>query len=574
MNKFSLFAALCLPVSIYGQHVPVYKSTYNASVFSLVITEIMADPDPPVALPESEYCELLNRSSDTINLAGWTFYDGSSKVLPSISVPPGCYVIICDDADTALFSGYGICVPVSSVSLTNSGEKISIRDPLGNAIDSVSFIDTWFGNSVKKDGGWSLEKVDADFICPVSSNWKPSEAAEGGSPGSANSVIGNVIDNVSPVLLRSFASDSLSVVLVFSEPLDPDVALELQQFSLSGSLVALVAAFEDATLTRIRLSLGAVLTPGKIYNVTVEGISDCSGNSIIAGSSARFGLTDSNSFGLIINELLFNPYSGGYDFVELFHAGSGIIDLNRVTIESIDTESGLVDETGKIAEENWLVFPGDYIVLTENAAALATQYRTSYPFNFLETDNLPSMNADEGNIRISILLSELDAFHYHEDYHFELLEDVKGISLEKINPLFPSVNPGSWHSGAASSGFATPGLKNSQYTEVSSENKAVTIDPEIFSPDNDGYNDNLTILLKPGTPGYISNFRIYNSNGQIIYENARNNLIATSDLFVWDGITGEGVRADSGIYIALVEIFNLNGDVKKYKLPFVLAVKL
>ncbi|MDQ3049953.1 MAG: lamin tail domain-containing protein [Bacteroidota bacterium] len=570
MNKLSLFAALCLPVSLYGQHVP----GNNASTFSLVITEIMADPEPPVGMPEKEFCELLNRSSDTINLAGWIFYDGSSKVLPSVNVAPGSYVIICDDADTALFSGYGVCAPVSSISLTNSGEKISIRDAFGTAIDSVTYSDAWFGNSFKKDGGWSLEKVDVDFTCPVSANWMPSESGSGGTPGNVNSVMGNIADTDPPVLLRSFVRDSANIVLVFNEPLDPDMALELQQFSFSNSLIPLAAVFDDATLLRVRLTLNSVLSPGKIYVATVNNIPDCSGNSIDAGSTARFGLSDSSAGKLIINEILFNPYSGNYDFVELFHAGSGIIDLNQVNIESIDLESGLVDESGKIAEENWLLFPGDYLVLTESSLSVAHQYRSSYPFNFLETGNLPAMNVDEGHITISRQLSVLDAFHYYEDYHFELLEDYKGISLEKINPFFSSANPDSWHSAAASSGFATPGLKNSQFTELNPEKYEVTIEPEIFSPDNDGYNDYLTIILKPGTPGYISNFRIYNSSGQVIYENVENNLLATRDLFVWDGITAEGIRANPGIYIALVEVFNLEGNVKKHKLPFVLAVKL
>jgi len=570
------FLFICLMCAFQVEDSIVTKnSSISAVPFSIVITEVMADPDPPSGLPAQEYCEIYNRDSVPVNLSGWTFYDGTSRALPAVIINPGEYVIICDDGDTSLFSAFGKFAAISSISLTNTGEKLAIRDPFGIPIDSVIYSDTWYGSSFKKDGGWSLEKLDVDFTCPASNNWLPSEHPLGGTPGALNSVAGTILDEEPPVLLRSFCVDSVSVILVFNESLDPDVALSLSNYFITPANIPVEAFFEDAFLQRIRLTLNSPITPGIINTVTVSQLTDCSGNTIAPGSNSRFGIGDSIfNTGLVINEILFNPFTDGFDFVELYHSGNGIIDISKFKIESIDPETGVPDESEKIVEEPWLLFPGDYLVLTENPSVVSMQYQSSYPFNFMEVPNLPSMNIDEGHIAISVDVKIVDQIHYFETFHFELLEDYKGISLEKINPKFQSGYTSSWHSAAASAGFATPGLKNSQYADVNPGGNQVSLFPEIFSPDNDGVDDVVTITLKTGTPGYISNTWIYNSNGQIILDQAKNTLLSTSDAFIWDGITDSGTRAPAGIYIAVVEVFNLQGSVQKYRMPFVVAIKL
>jgi hypothetical protein len=576
MKSFFLCLTICLPLALFSQgSSETSNSLVNSTTYDLVITEIMADPDPPNGLPASEYCEIYNRSLLPVNLNGWIFFDGTIRNLPGIQVDPGEFLIICDDSDTSLFSNYGKCAAVTSISLTNTGEKISLRDPVGNPVDSVIFSDSWFGNSYKKDGGWSLEKVDVEFTCPVNANWKPSENPDGGTPGNINSVAGTIKDEEPPVLLRSFCPDSVSIILVFNEPLDPVSANVLQHYTTSDPVVPASVQFADASLQRIKLQVTSPITPGIPGTIKVNGIHDCSGNEVQEGSQVHFGIGDSFAFNsLIINELMFNPRDGGYDFIELYHKGIEIIDLSKVNLITMEPATGEITESIPISEEPWLLFPGDLVTLSEVPSVVAGQYRSSFPMQFIEMMNFPSMNADQGYIGILLNGVILDSFHYFEDYHFELLEDVKGISLEKINPGFNSADPASWHSAAQSAGFATPGLKNSQYMESVQTGAEVMVSPEIFSPDNDGVDDVITITLKTGVPGYIANTWIYSSDGQIVYDHAKNTHLSTADAFVWDGITDNGVRAPVGIYIAVVEIFNLEGNVKRHRLPFVVATKL
>ena len=43
---------------------------------SLLISEIMFDPDPSVGLPLYEYVEWYNAGADTVDLAGWQWVAG------------------------------------------------------------------------------------------------------------------------------------------------------------------------------------------------------------------------------------------------------------------------------------------------------------------------------------------------------------------------------------------------------------------------------------------------------------------------------------------------------------------
>jgi hypothetical protein len=77
---------------------------------------------------------------------------------------------------------------------------------------------------------------------------------------------------------------------------------------------------------------------------------------------------------------------------------------------------------------------------------------------------LPSFPDDQGSV---LLLDaqgkELDMFSYKDDYHFPLLSNREGVSLERIDPASPSQNPANWHSASTDAGYGTPGYVNSQF---------------------------------------------------------------------------------------------------------------
>jgi hypothetical protein len=53
-----------------------------------------------------------------------------------------------------------------------------------------------------------------------------------------------------------------------------------------------------------------------------------------------------------------------------------------------------------------------------------------------------------------------------------------------------------------------------------------------------------------------------------------NELLAIEGSFVWDGLNHNNQKAAMGIYLVYLELFDLQGNVKKYKKTCVVAGKL
>ena len=155
-----------------------------------------------------------------------------------------------------------------------------------------------------------------------------------------------------------------------------------------------------------------------------------------------------------------------------------------------------------------------------------------------------------------------------------MLHTTEGVSLEKIHPSLPSDENSSWHSAAEDVGFATPGILNSQFSEIPAVFEPVWVHPEIFSPDNDGQDDVVTLQYSFPTPGFVASVYVFDSGGRKIRTLANNKLLGTSGHMIWDGETDFGERAEIGIYVILVELFNLDGQLEVIKKTCVLATRL
>ena len=64
---------------------------------------------------------------------------------------------------------------------------------------------------------------------------------------------------------------------------------------------------------------------------------------------------------------------------------------------------------------------------------------------------------------------------------------------------------------------------------------------------------------------------VYDMNGKLIRNLVENELLATKGSLSWNGLDNNNNKANVGIYIIYAEVFNLNGDVKHFKLKVVVA---
>ncbi len=93
----------------------------------------------------------------------------------------------------------------------------------------------------------------------------------------------------------------------------------------------------------------------------------------------------------------------------------------------------------------------------------------------------------------------------------------------------------------------------------------MTFSTESFSPNNDGYHDDYRIEIQTEKPGYVINTWIFDASGRKIIQLAQNEILGTSDELVWNGTDETGQRQPLGVYIALVELFDLDGHVYRFK---------
>jgi len=75
--------------------------------------------------------------------------------------------------------------------------------------------------------------------------------------------------------------------------------------------------------------------------------------------------------------------------------------------------------------------------------------------------------------------------------------------------------------------------------------------------------------------GLLATLTIYDDRGRIIRSLFKNELLGSSGVFNWDGVTDSGVKASIGTYVAVFEAFKVEGASMFAKTKaFVVAGKL
>ncbi|MCY7361262.1 MAG: lamin tail domain-containing protein, partial [Ignavibacteria bacterium] len=316
------------------------------------------------------------------------------------------------------------------------------------------------------------------------------------------------------------------------------------------------------------------IVPNIIYIITAKNFSDCSGNIQTTTQSLQFALPDSIKHGdIIINEILYNPKSFGFDYLEIYNASNKTLDLKDLKIANTDQYGDLATIV-QASTNSTIIFPKSYALITEDTAWVKANYFTSNPKVFNEISNLPSFNDDEGTVvLLNDNLDQIDSLHYFSSWQFKLLEVKDGVSLERISFDAATQDSSNWHSAAAVVGFGTPGLINSQVYEESTSTDEISLDNKIFSPDQDGFKDFLVINYLFDKPGYVISIKIFDEHGTIIRDLIRNSTVLQKGIITWDGLTDKSARASVGAYIVYAEIFDLNGKVKHFKETCILAGK-
>jgi hypothetical protein len=549
---------------------------YRVSPYDLIITEIMADPSPPRELPDYEYLELFNRCPVTLNIEGLRLKISSTEhVLPSYSITPGNYLLICDDDAVEVMQHVAPAIGLSSFALTNSGTPVQLIDTAGLTICFLEYDLSWYKDDVKSEGGWSMEMIDADNPCLMEENWTASVNADGGTPGKVNSVAAPKESSIK--IVNACCLNEHELLVEFSESPDSTSAADTGRYTAGPFLGNPDSALPVSPDFRsVRLIFGQDFSPDLTYELSVNpGLQNCVGNELQAAITSPFALSRAvEPFDIVINEILFNPLGDGVDYIEIFNRSVKTIDLEELILASVKNSPSELPDTQSvdISASCHVLFPGQYLVLTADPGIVESQYYAEDPGAFLELFSFPSYNNDRGTV---LLLkrdgSVIDGMNYSEEMHFLMLLSYEGVSLERISPDRPGTDPSNWHSAAETAGFGTPGYKNSQYLEIGPNEDTLSIQPEIFSPDGDGRDDNLGILYHFDTPGKLITVLIFDANGRLARTLVNNEMPGTQGAYSWDGTLDDRTSAQNGIYVIYMEALGMDGKTRHYKKAGVLA---
>ena len=547
--------------------------------YDIIIDELLPDPSPVIGLPNAEFIELRNISSVPYNMQGWKIsnHSNTAVIKSNFILQPDSFLLICSSSAINDYSTFGSAIAVPGFpSLNNDGDTISLRSPEGSTIHAVVYNKSSYQNEIKSNGGWSLEMIDIKNPCSSFNNWKASTADRGGTPGTKNSVDGTNADRQLPALLRTYTIDSITIIAVFDEPLDSTSAAMVSNYQFENAIGNPVAAKPLPPLfSEVQLTLPAKIRANEVYHLTTDNVTDCTGNIIGMMNTAKAGMpVTADTMDIVLNEILFNPNTNGYDYVEFHNRSNKIIDMKQLYVAN-RTATRAFNNVTQLSSLSFLFFPGEYYVITENSQSLNQNYLVKDPDKILELSSLPSLPDDHGNI---VLLNHfgniVDELEYDHKWHFGLIDNEAGVALERIDYDKATQNRNNWTSAASTAGYGTPGYQNSQFKTGEQAKSAITITPKIFSPDNDGYDDYCFISYGVPEPGYIANITIFDAAGRPVRYLAKNAILGLNGNFRWDGLNDNQKALSMGIYVVLTEIFNLNGYTKKFKSVVTIAKKM
>lgn len=517
-------------------------------VGELIISEIYAQADSSSPLPNSEYVEIVNLGDFPVLLDSCQLRAGSRAAdFQMDTILPNEYKVLVDMADSGLWSSYEDVICLQSMpSLSNTGALLSIYNALGDTISSVEYSNKWHSTTAQRKG-WALERIDLHRDCGHKYNWTSSTSAQQGTPAKVNSVDAPNQDNTQPKLLAWEFASKRELKLTFSEAIqysDNEWVLKLTNNTADSVLwlndsILFVVFQNDIPINR-RLTITFNPQLSDLCNNELESYSlDILNRKVEAEE-------------LLITEILYDPYSGEAEFIELYNESDMETSLKDIVLA---VDSSLVS-----FDIDSLMQPEEYYVLTKNVESVLSIYYTPHPENCFDV-NLPSLPNSGATIRILNTDRELVAESpYSDDMHSQLIYNTKGVSLT-VNCIDCSSK--NLISSSSVDAYATPSYFSESLELTEDE---YTLTPKVFSPDNDGIDDILEINYKSSIGEHSANIRIYNSQGREVAIIANNEYVAETGEFTWNGRNKHGGLCNTGVYIVVFELYSERGGKAHKKL--------
>ena len=400
--------------------------------FDVVINEIMTDVNPlPAGLPETDFLELYNRTSEAINLENCTIKPRESAdpiVFPNVIIQPDSFLIVVQTSDVPDFEPYGAVVGLPGFTMNNEG-TIVLRNPEGSLISSVSYTDEWYNDEVKKEGGWSLEQIDPLHPCSGKENWCASSDANGGTPGKQNSV--NGINLSLPEILSVEISDVNIVAINFSHFMDSLSLINQSAYFVDNGIgIPIHVSVSGDLFNSVLLEFDSDFLENEAYQLTIsDTLFNCSGDFIELNSVYSLIMpAEAEMYDVVINEIMADPDPPvglpEYEYIEIYNTTSSYLRISGWVLQVGATDKPI---------PYFIIGPNEFIIFTEDEAAnLYGMLARSFGFSSLGLSNTGTSLKliNEQGIVIS-------SVSYRDNWYNDADKAEGGWSLEQIDPLNP-----------------------------------------------------------------------------------------------------------------------------------------
>ncbi len=272
---------------------------------------------------------------------------------------------------------------------------------------------------------------------------------------------------------------------------------------------------------------------------------------------------------LIINEIMYNPDVDNSEFIEFYNLSSDSVNIGGWKIE---------DENGnsyKLSNVSLSIPSNSYFVLAADSL-INNKYKLNNNSlkTILNVSSLGLSNSGELILLKDLFGNTIDSVYYFDNWQNKNFLSTKNISLERINPALGSNDQFNWSSSVNTNG-ATPGKQNSIFTEEKNSASNISVSPNPFSPDDDGFEDFTIINYKLSQPIAQIRVKVFDSKGRLVRTILNNQASGNRGSIIFNGLDDLNHRLRIGIYIILIEALNSNsGIVETLKSTVVVARKL
>lgn len=535
----------------------------------VILNEVLANE--PGSRVKLEWVEFFNTDSQAVDLSGWTFISKSdTTIFPAgtqisgknylvlarklVSIPPdsesfeyywGNRSGIWGDDPKENFPALEV-----KLSLTNSSGTVVLIDPQQN---NSSF--SW--NKDAGDGvSWErISTAGEDSI----SNWGFCTYSGRSTPGKVNSItpVANDLSIIpsdlstepaSPEENQNFklkvkvrnsgTSASAGNQLYFFCDYDLDGVLEEDEALGSAEYIPAIPLSSDFTISKeVSFSEGAY----RLYARIGEDQKEYNNQAFI---NIRVGQTFPE---IVINEFLCSPGDNQPEWIELYNRTTSPVNLKNWL-------SGDSASQSLITSEDLNLFPGEYLILTENRSLFLYAYPEAN-CNVIEPSTWHILNNSGDKIVLKDSLGfVVDELSYASD------ADIKGISQERVSPERISSDPDNWWRSVDAKG-STPCKINSLQNSSSADGVKLSINPNPFSPDGDGFDDQTIISFDMPFKSELT-LKIYDVRGRLVRTLADKTPQVSGEI-TWDGKDNSGNIVRVGIYILYLKTSGSSNLSKK-----------